>query len=75
MAVTEKSPLLGDGDQEEEELTGCGGSLPCNPRRAMHRYLVLIIMCFLSFGKFQFVIKKPSTNSIISHLLLFYIAR
>jgi len=47
--VSEKTPLV---DYGEEELTGCGGSLPCNPKRALHRYLVLIIMCFLSFGSY-----------------------
>ena len=37
-------------ENKEEQLTGCGGSLACDPRRNLHRYLVLIIMCFLSFG-------------------------
>ena len=50
--VTEKTPLVKTYDEEEEELTGCGATLPCNPRRPLHRYLVLIIMCFLSFGRF-----------------------
>lgn len=27
--------------------------LPCDPRRWLHRYLMLILMCFLSFGKFD----------------------
>jgi hypothetical protein len=51
----EKEPLLGavnEGDEEVEEfLEGCGGTMACNPHRPLHRYLVLIIMCFLSFGK------------------------
>ena len=25
--------------------------LPCDPRRYMHRFLMLILMCLLSFGK------------------------
>ena len=25
--------------------------LPCDPRRWMHRFLMLCLMCFLSFGK------------------------
>ena len=37
--------------QNGEELHGCGATLACDPRRHVHRYLVLIIMCFLSFGK------------------------
>ncbi|KAK6195515.1 hypothetical protein SNE40_000928 [Patella caerulea] len=50
----EKKPLLDhvQDDDEEEELSDCGGSLACNPRRGLHRYLVLIIMCFLSFGSY-----------------------
>ncbi|XP_064614854.1 major facilitator superfamily domain-containing protein 1-like isoform X2 [Liolophura sinensis] len=54
MGSEEKTPLLnkiGD-DSEEEELTGCGATLPCNPRRMLHRYLILIIMCLLSFGSY-----------------------
>ncbi|ESO96144.1 hypothetical protein LOTGIDRAFT_214694 [Lottia gigantea] len=50
----EKKPLLGSNEEEGdyEEITGCGGSLPCDPRRSLHRYLILIIMCFLSFGSY-----------------------
>jgi hypothetical protein len=54
MALNEGTPLLkgidGAGD-DGDELTGCGGTVCCNPRRSLHRYLVLIIMCFLSFGE------------------------
>ena len=46
---SENTPLL-NGNQEDE-LTGCGGSLACNPKRGLHRYLVLIFMCLLSFGE------------------------
>lgn len=52
---SEKEPLLGavnERDEEEEEvLEGCGGTMACNPYRPLHRYLILIIMCFLSFGE------------------------
>ena len=48
---TEKTPLIKYDDDEEEELSGCGATLACNPHRPLHRYLILIIMCFLSFGK------------------------
>lgn len=48
---SEKTPLI-DSNDADEELTGCGATLPCNPRRPLHRYLVLIIMCFLSFGSY-----------------------
>ncbi|XP_041351508.1 major facilitator superfamily domain-containing protein 1-like [Gigantopelta aegis] len=50
MSEDEKKPLL--GSTEEEELSGCGATLACNPRRSLHRYLILIIMCFLSFGSY-----------------------
>ncbi|KAL3847679.1 hypothetical protein ACJMK2_018576 [Sinanodonta woodiana] len=54
MAQTEKTPLLKEKyvSEDEEKLTGCGGSLACNPHRFLHRYLILIIMCFLSFGSY-----------------------
>ncbi|XP_071084456.1 lysosomal dipeptide transporter MFSD1-like isoform X1 [Haliotis cracherodii] len=54
MTETEKSPLLGSRteDEEEEQLSGCGATIFCDPRRFLHRYLVLIVMCFLSFGSY-----------------------
>ena len=39
-----------DDDEEAIELTGCGATAACNPHRALHRFLVLILICFLSFG-------------------------
>ncbi|KAI0214202.1 Major facilitator superfamily domain-containing protein 1 [Lamellibrachia satsuma] len=51
----ESDPLIGGSGQDEkeaEELTGCGATLACDPRRPLHKYLVLIIMCFLSFGSY-----------------------
>lgn len=49
---TEKTPILPNkDDQEVEKLSGCGGTLACDPRRPVHRYLVIIFMCLLSFGK------------------------
>ncbi|KAJ8313236.1 hypothetical protein KUTeg_009213 [Tegillarca granosa] len=55
MTESEKKPLLDsvpDEDEEEVPLEGCGGTMACNPHKALHRYLVLIIMCFLSFGSY-----------------------
>lgn len=51
----ETTRLLGsqDGMEEEEQLTGCGATLACDPRRKVHRYLVLILMCLLSFGMYK----------------------
>ncbi|KAK2188278.1 hypothetical protein NP493_137g03023 [Ridgeia piscesae] len=51
----ESDPLIGGVGQDEteaDELKGCGASLACDPRRPLHKYLVLIIMCFLSFGSY-----------------------
>ncbi|XP_074658444.1 lysosomal dipeptide transporter MFSD1-like isoform X2 [Tubulanus polymorphus] len=42
----------GDDGVDDVVLTGCGGSMACDPRRALHRYLILIVMCFLSFGSY-----------------------
>ncbi|PAA71267.1 hypothetical protein BOX15_Mlig023589g1 [Macrostomum lignano] len=56
--VTERSPLLQpaqDGLSESDEIqeyTGCQPEACCNPRRPLHRYMVLAVMCFLSFGSY-----------------------
>jgi len=34
----------------DNEQKGCGTSALCDPRRTLHRYFVLIFICFLSFG-------------------------
>ena len=49
----ESEPLLGSHRDEDDEvqLSKCGATAACDPRRPLHRYLVLIVMCFLSFGK------------------------
>ena len=60
MNPDENSPLLRRRHEENEsveeqpdddELTGCGATPACNPYHRLHRYLVLIPICFLSFGK------------------------
>lgn len=33
--------------------------LPCDPRRFMHRYFMLVLMCFLSFGSY-YVYDNPT---------------
>lgn len=38
--------------QEEFVIHGCGGSAACDPRRRLHRYLMLFFICFLSFGSY-----------------------
>ena len=32
------------------ELTGCGASAFCDPRRMPHRFIALFLMCLLGFG-------------------------
>jgi len=56
----EHRPLLGEAnghvenkdEDDASEPTGCGSSIVCDPRRGVHRYFVLIFMCFLSFGSY-----------------------
>ncbi|KAK6962470.1 Major facilitator superfamily domain-containing protein 1, partial [Biomphalaria glabrata] len=50
----EKTPLSqvveSNNDDSEEELQGCSGTAPCNPKSCLHRYFpVLVLICFLSF--------------------------
>ncbi|EDO35229.1 predicted protein, partial [Nematostella vectensis] len=47
---TEKTPLINTNSASRERPEGCGASLLCDPRRGLHRYVVLIFICFLSFG-------------------------
>lgn len=44
---------------EEEEERFLATFLPCDPRRWMHRFLMLILMCFLSFGSY-YVYDNPA---------------
>uniref|UniRef100_UPI00358F3B5D lysosomal dipeptide transporter MFSD1 isoform X1 n=2 Tax=Myxine glutinosa TaxID=7769 RepID=UPI00358F3B5D len=41
-----------EAEPEPEQLTGCGASALCDPRRKPHRFLVLMLMCSLSFGSY-----------------------
>lgn len=43
---------MNEGDDGEEEvLEGCGGIMVCNFYCFLYWYLVLVIMCFFSFGE------------------------
>ncbi|CAD5122891.1 unnamed protein product [Dimorphilus gyrociliatus] len=60
----EQQRLLQPGNNSSDNpeiviASGCGASLPCDPRRKLHKYLVLIIMCLLSFGSY-FVYDNPA---------------
>ena len=46
-------------DEEHEEGGSCDSFLPCDPRRWMHRYLMLGFMCMLSFGSY-YVYDNPT---------------
>lgn len=39
-----------------EQLTGCGASVCCNPSSKCHRFLALILMCLVGFGKCKWFI-------------------
>lgn len=50
MSESEKKPLLAKDSEDTETKVYVGN--PCDPRGCLHRYFpVLVIMCFLSFGK------------------------
>lgn len=62
----EKTPLIKDKGLygSEEELSGCGATICCDPRRNIHRYFVLGLICFLSFGKSCFSKKIDCQESV-----------
>lgn len=41
-----------DDDELSQGRTGCGTSACCNPSSALHRFMALILMCLVGFGKF-----------------------
>jgi len=51
----ETRPLIPAGVPDNEQK-GCASSALCDPRRALHRYFVLIFICFLSFGSYEYCI-------------------
>lgn len=59
--TNERTPLV--RPDSDPQLSGCGASVCCDPRRRLHRYLVLIFICFLSFGK---MIKDRNDSSIFA---------
>lgn len=48
---SDRDDLIDSDETSQYEPTGLGATLACDPRRSLHRYLVLILMCLLSFGK------------------------
>ncbi|XP_030837710.1 major facilitator superfamily domain-containing protein 1 isoform X1 [Strongylocentrotus purpuratus] len=55
----DRNQIQGKDDDDDVELSGCGATICCDPRRALHRYLILIFICFLSFGSY-FCYDNPS---------------
>lgn len=53
-----RRPILRDTEYQDDELTerlsGCGATACCNPSHTLHRFIGLIFMCLLGFGKFFF---------------------
>lgn len=39
-------------DASQLEIPGCGGTICCHPGKWLHRFIVLILMCFLGFGSY-----------------------
>ena len=50
VASTTSIRINGQGTTQDEEDFGCMASPLCNPKKPLHRYFVLIFMCFLGFG-------------------------
>lgn len=55
---TEESPAgrivrQSDDDELSQRATGCGASACCNPSSAIHRFMALILMCLVGFGKLR----------------------
>lgn len=49
---TGRQPILRDYDNELDlEPSGCGQTACCNPSLSLHRFIALIFMCLLGFGK------------------------
>lgn len=59
-APTNSSVNEASEDETEllEELSGCGASALCDPRRGPHRFIALFLMCLLGFGA-SFCLDNP----------------
>lgn len=53
--------------EEDQKQYALATFLPCDPRRWMHRFLMLALMCFLSFGSY-YVYDNPAAlqNTIMN---------
>lgn len=46
-----QTPRVIQDNELDPEPTGCGASMCCNPNSGLHRFIALIFMCLLGFGK------------------------
>lgn len=46
-------PVVDDDDDDEENEVGCAGTF-YDPRRGGHRFIALMLMCIIGFGKMFF---------------------
>eukprot|EP00117_Sycon_ciliatum_P049685 scpid55234/ scgid0410/ Major facilitator superfamily domain-containing protein 1 len=53
----------------EDNLCGCGSSAVCHPARAPHRYIMLLFMCFLSFGSYFCYDNPAALQSTIQQVM------
>ena len=81
--MADKNDLTGDDpsveNDDDVQLSGCGATPCCDPRRAVHRFVVLIFICFLSFGSYfcfdnPSALQKQITNvsTIITYLIFVF---
>lgn len=47
-------------DELDRQVTGCGASVCCNPSSGVHRFMALILMCLVGFGKCIWIKMAPS---------------
>ncbi|KAK2573793.1 Major facilitator superfamily domain-containing protein 1 [Acropora cervicornis] len=67
---TEKSPLIKSNrnntlHDSDEDISSCGASVCCDPKRNVHRYFVLGLICFLSFGSYYCYDNPAALENII----------
>ena len=74
MSEGDKNPYTVSTKEDEEEddlhLTGCNALPCCDPRRAGHRFTVLIFLCFLSFGELNMFLILQSFRNFYKNFVL-----
>lgn len=67
---TEKSPLINSNrnntlHDSDEDISSCGASVCCDPKRNVHRYFILGLICFLSFGSYYCYDNPAALENVI----------